>query len=164
MLRVHNSVKGYQCPLSFFPVQCGNINVTNYNLEQPGSFSRVYMYKEKVEFSCDEGHELPEGSPNGSIECLANGNWSDEPSCEPGNSIQSLYFILLYHWLVVLTSWKYQNGDCAILLPCASYITLNSGSLSQYLVLNFAFHICGYVGAERFDSSNGSLLRNSGIK
>ena len=76
MLRVHNSVKGYQCPLLFFPVQCGNINVTNSNLEQPGSLSRVYMYKEKVEFSCDEGHELPDGSPNGTIEYLANGNWS----------------------------------------------------------------------------------------
>ena len=55
----------------------------------------MYTYKETVEFSCAEGHELPDGSPNGSIECLANGNWSGEPSCEPGNSIQSLYFILL---------------------------------------------------------------------
>ena len=72
----------------FFPVECHSFptwNTQTSGVVEVLNSSRVYKYQDQVLFSCMQGYELQNGLSNGTIECLANGSWSDESGCEPGN-------------------------------------------------------------------------------
>ena len=72
----------------FFPVGCHDFptwNTHNSDVVEVLNSAWVYKYQAEVLFSYMEGYELQNGLSNGTIECLANGSWSDESGCEPGN-------------------------------------------------------------------------------
>ena len=130
----------------FFPVECHSFptwNTQTSDVVEVLNSSRVYKYQDQVLFSCMQGYELQNGLSNGTIECLANGSWSDESGCEPGNFLYDSLTSWIYIYLplfTILWSWECRCCIHCLLRRCEGTPAL----LLLYIIICFGWivHSC----------------------